>query len=123
MRSNSRTREQKVHADANRHGSCRIPSRIQPRTALASSLAGFGVLDGDLAYVRPTGRVRDVVGSLVVVRVNGKLYLKRLLVAPRGVVMLVSAAGGYEPMVIGKTDAFALLGEVVASSREYAPPS
>ena len=90
--------------------------------AVGTSLVLAGVMDGDLAYVRPTGRIRDVVGSLAVVQLNERLYLKRLQVGRLGRVTLLSAADGYEPIVIGADDRLSLLGEVVASVTEYRRP-
>jgi SOS-response transcriptional repressor LexA len=110
-----------VRVETRRHvpHAFRVHGARQVYRVLGDSLAHAGVLDGDLAYVRPTARVRDVVGSLVVARLNGELYLKRLMVAERGVVLLASAADRFEPIVIGGADRFALLGEVVACVREY----
>jgi Peptidase S24-like len=87
--------------------------------AIGTSLLLAGVMDGDLACVRPTDRIRDVVGTLAVVQLNERLYLKRLLVGRRGRVTLQSAADGYESIVISDDDRFSLIGEVVASVREY----
>ncbi|HEX6100981.1 MAG TPA: S24 family peptidase [Thermoanaerobaculia bacterium] len=98
--------------------SFRVHGARQVYRVLGDSLVHAGLLDGDLAYVRPADRVRDVVGALVVVHVNGMSYLKRLTVAQGGVVVLSSAAEGYEPILIGAEDGFVLLGEVVACVRE-----
>jgi SOS-response transcriptional repressor LexA len=86
---------------------------------VGNSLARFGLLDGDLATVRPMERVRDVAGALAVVRLNGSLYLKRLMVWIEGAIVLRSAADGYDPILVGPADAFALVGEVVSCTREY----
>lgn len=103
----------------------RTVPNVQPETTpeayrvIGDSLARAGLLDGDLVHVRPAERARDVAGALVVARLNGSLYLKRLMVATGGVIVLRSAADGYEPIVIRRADAFTLLGEVVTSVREY----
>ncbi|HEX6087389.1 MAG TPA: S24 family peptidase [Thermoanaerobaculia bacterium] len=93
----------------------------EPHTyrVVGHSLARAGLLDGDLATVRPAERVRDVSGAWVVARLNGSLYLKRLKVWMEGAIVLRSAADGYDPIVVGPADAFELLGEVVALAREY----
>lgn len=112
------------------HGT-RIDARDEPNVlaepeshtyrVIGNSLERAGLLHGDLATVCPTERVRDVSGALAVVRLNGSLYLKRLKVWIEGVIVLRSAADGYDPIVVGPADAFALVGEVVALTRLYSP--
>lgn len=96
----------------------RVRGARQVYRVRGDSLARAGLLDGDLVYVRPTDRVRDVVGAHVIARINGTLYLKRLRVAARGRITLCSDAGAYQPIVVSATDDFALVGEVIASVRE-----
>ena len=88
--------------------------------AQGPSMSGFGIVDGDLVYAKPLDRlaVRDAVGSLVVLRLNGALYLKRLTVAPRGRIVLRSAHRGYDPVTIRAGDRFEPLAQAVVSVRE-----
>jgi SOS-response transcriptional repressor LexA len=79
----------------------------------------WGLLDGDFVYIRPAERVREVVGALTVFELNGALYVKRLTVARRGIVMMLSANDGYDPFAVRAQDEFKLIGVVVASVREF----
>jgi SOS-response transcriptional repressor LexA len=89
--------------------------------ARGASMSGFGLMDGDLVYAKPLARpsIRDAVGSLVVLRLNGALFLKQLIVAARGKIVLRSAHPGYDPLTIHKHDNLELSGQVVASVREF----
>jgi SOS-response transcriptional repressor LexA len=82
------------------------------------SLARSGLLDRDLAYVKPTENLRDAVGSIVVAQLNGALYLKRLTIEAGGVVALHSACDGYDALIVGDDDDFKLMGRVTAFVRE-----
>jgi SOS-response transcriptional repressor LexA len=82
------------------------------------SLTRFGLLDRDLVYVQPTENLHDVVGCIVLLQLNGALYLKRLTVGPRGVVTLLSACEGYDPLIVRAGDDFKVMGRVTASVRE-----
>lgn len=86
------------------------------------SLAGFGLLDGDLVFVKPLPRgtrVHAATGAIVLFRLNGALYLKQLTVTAGGVVVLRSALAGYDPIVIGAGDDWTLMGRVVVSVRRH----
>lgn len=96
----------------------RLHGARQVYRVIGDSLARAGLLDGDLVYVRPAGRVRDAVGAHVVARLNGALYLERLTVTARGRIALVSDAEGYEPIVVHARDELALIGEVIGAVRE-----
>lgn len=82
------------------------------------SLARFGLLDGDLVYVKPTENLRDAVGSVAVVQLDGALYLKRLTVGAGGIVALQSACDGYDVLVVRADDDFRVMGRVTTSVRE-----
>lgn len=86
-----------------------------------ASMQGFGLMDGDLVYTKPLHRraMRAAVGSMIVFALNGALYLKRLTIAPGGVIELRSAHPGYDPMTLRAGDEFEPLGEVVASVRRF----
>jgi SOS-response transcriptional repressor LexA len=83
------------------------------------SLSRWGLLEGDLVYIRPEERVRQVVGALSAFELNGATYLKRLTVARRGIVTMLSANDGYDPFAVRAQDEFKLIGVVVASAREF----
>lgn len=105
----------------------RIDARTEPNARRARggyrvrgrSLCGFGLLDGDVVSVKPLQRssLRGAVGSIVLFRLNGALYLKQLTVTRGGVVVLRSAQTGYEPITLHAADDFEPLGQVVASVR------
>lgn len=113
----------------------REPARRVPRQFAAlgarhayrvrgGSLSGFGLLNGDVVYAKPSsghriGDVRDAVGSLIVSRISGVLYLKQLLVTAGGVVVLRSAHDGYDPLMIGADDDWTIMGKVVGSMRVF----
>jgi SOS-response transcriptional repressor LexA len=82
------------------------------------SLARSGLLDRDLAYVKPTENLRDAVGSIVLAHLNGALYLKRLTIEAGGVVALHSACDGYDALIVRDDDDFKLMGRVTAFVRE-----
>jgi SOS-response transcriptional repressor LexA len=102
----------------------RVPHSFRSRGARlvcrvrGASLARFGLLDGDTAYVRPTESIRQTVGSIVLFRLNGLLYLKRLTVAKGGVATMLSGNDGYDPLTIDTRDEFRMVGQVVACVRE-----
>ena len=89
--------------------------------AQGASMSGFGIVDGDLVYAKRVDRfaVRNAVGSLVVLRLNGALYLKQLTVAPRSRIVLRSAHPGYDPLPIRAGDRFELVAQVVVSARDF----
>lgn len=107
-----------------RESKLRVPAHLRSTGARQvyrvrrSSLTRFGLLDRDLVYVKPTKNVRETVGSLVVVQLNGALYLKRLTVGAGGVVVLESACDGYDALVVRADDEFRMIGIVAASLRE-----
>jgi SOS-response transcriptional repressor LexA len=86
-----------------------------------ASLSGFGLMDGDVVYAKPLARraMRAAVGSMIVFALNGAFYLKRLTIAPGGVIELRSAHPGYDPMKLRPDDNFELLGQIVASVRQF----
>lgn len=84
-----------------------------------SSMADAGLRDGDLAFVAPQTNLRQLAGSIVLVSLNGALFLKQLRVEERGVPALHSAAPGYEPIRIEEEDDFRLVGRIVAMVRGY----
>ena len=94
------------------------------------SMSAFGLRDGDVVYVRPLtrGNARSTVGRFVLVRLNGKLLLKQLIMrqfddrAARDAEVLVglrSGQPGYAPITIGRTDVCKPIGQVVASVRHF----
>lgn len=86
-----------------------------------ASMQGYGLMDGDLVYAKPLHRraMRAAVGSMIVFALNGALYLRRLTIAPGGVIELRSAHPGYDPMTLRPDDGFEPLGVVVASVRRF----
>lgn len=83
------------------------------------SMTDAGLRDGDMAYIKPEAKPRDVVGALVLVQLNRAHYLKLLRVEARGVITLYSASAGYEPIRIAHGDDFQLLGRVLSTVRRY----
>ena len=104
----------------------RVPGRFRRAGARqvyrvrGPSLRRFGLLDRDLVYVKPEASPRATAGKIALVTVNGALYLKRLTIGAGGVVTLLSACDGYDPLVIGPGDDFTVMGQAVAAEREFA---
>jgi SOS-response transcriptional repressor LexA len=86
------------------------------------SMSRFGLLHGDLVYIRPLTRrflgLDALAGSFVVFRLNDTHYLKQFTVATDGIVFH-SACTGYAPITAHSGDKVELLGRVVASVREF----
>lgn len=89
----------------------------QVARVVGPSLTMFGLIDGDRVFLKPAESARNVVGQLVLFRLNGELYLKRFTIVGDGQVRMENAHFDYDPMVIGKTDDVQMLGEVVGSLR------
>lgn len=107
-----------------RESKLRVPAHLRSAGARqvyrvrGPSLTRFGLLDRDLVYVKPTKNVREMVGSLVVVQLNGALYLKRLTVGAGGVVVMESACDGYDALLVRAEDDFQVIGRTTAAVRE-----
>jgi transcriptional regulator with XRE-family HTH domain len=88
------------------------------------SMAGFGLMDGDVVYVKPLTpeRLRGAVGRVILFQLNGALYLKQLTVGTHNAVALRSAHAGYEPITLRPGDQWIPLGQAVASMRELVRP-
>jgi SOS-response transcriptional repressor LexA len=85
--------------------------------AEGESMSGRGILHGDRLYVRETADVRQAMGDVVVCRLAGSLYAKRLEFA--GTIELVSENDRYERIVVNeKSEEFALFGIVVGRAGE-----
>lgn len=85
---------------------------------IGDSLMLFGLLDGDLVYVKPAHRARPLVGRLVLFKLNDELHLRRLTVSAGSKVHMHSGHHDYDPIHLTKADDVAILGEVVGSIRE-----
>jgi SOS-response transcriptional repressor LexA len=102
----------------------RVPGRFRRAGARqvyrvqGPSLMRFGLLDRDLVYVKPEASPRATAGKIALVTVNGALYLKRLTIGAGGVVTLLSACDGYDPLIIRPGDDFTVMGQAVAAERE-----
>lgn len=81
--------------------------------AVGDSMIGNGILAGDHLYVRAVENLRQAIGDIVVCRVSGRLFAKRMEIAENHI-RLASANDRYEPMRIDETaDDFAVLGVVI----------
>jgi SOS-response transcriptional repressor LexA len=104
----------------------RVPGRFRRAGARqvyrvrGHSLVRFGLHDKDVVYVKPADSARATVGKIALVTVNGALYLKRLTIGAGGVVTLLSACDGYDPLIIGPDDDFHVVGQAVAAERDLA---
>ena len=76
------------------------------------AMIGVGILEGSVIFVRPTVHEDAAEGQIVVCRLNGALYLKRLTLRGREQ-LLESANPRYPPLIVGKSDKFTLVGVVV----------
>ncbi|HEY0143350.1 MAG TPA: S24 family peptidase [Thermoanaerobaculia bacterium] len=89
----------------------------QTARVLGHSLTMFGLTPGDRVFLKPAESARGVVGQIVLFRLNGELYLKRLTIVGDGQVRMENAHYDYDPLVIRKTDELQMLGEVVGCQR------
>ena len=102
-------------------GSTRIPSAYAARgakviyKALGDSMTGAGIGNGDLVYVKPTNDYHGCVGKVVVARLHGRLYLRRL---SRDRSHLLSASDLYDPLRIESREHFVVVGLVVGKAGE-----
>ncbi len=74
---------------------------------------GLGVHAGDLALVHPVARSRD--GDTVVVRVGGQALVRTMV--RRGQAVVLRAGEGTDPLELGPSDDFAVLGVLAAVIR------
>jgi len=117
----------RARSNVERETRLRVPHQLKLRGARevyrvrGASMSGFGLMHGDLLYVKPLDSrfaVKAAVGAFVVFRLNDALYLKQFTVGTRGRIVLRSAHTGYDPMTIRPGEKLELLGRVVASVRE-----
>lgn len=77
------------------------------------AMIGAGVLDGDIVFVSPIVDLAAAEGEIVVCRLDGTLYLKRLEVRGRQTA-LVSANPRYPDVIVRESDNFVMIGVVTA---------
>jgi len=114
-----------VRPNISREARLRVPRPFRSLGArhvyrvIGESMSRFGLHDADLLYVRPLtrGNARSAVGGIVVVSLNGALFLKQLTVGSRGKVALRSGRSGEYCVTITPGDDCRPLGQVVASVR------
>jgi SOS-response transcriptional repressor LexA len=80
--------------------------------AIGDSMTGAGIESGDLVFFRPPVSINAARGKIVVCRLGGGVYLKRLQ-RTGDRVRLVSDNERYGPIVVGPEDDFELYGIVV----------
>jgi transcriptional regulator with XRE-family HTH domain len=83
--------------------------------ATDESLSGCGIREGDALYVREMRDVRQAIGHIVICRVAGAAFAKRLDIAGSAI-ELASANVGYESLIVRDESEFALFGVVVGRS-------
>ncbi|HEX8173164.1 MAG TPA: S24 family peptidase [Thermoanaerobaculia bacterium] len=77
------------------------------------SMTGCGIIAGDRLYVREIHDLRQAIGDVVICRLAGATFSKRLIIAGSRV-QLASANERYEPIAVDeKHDAFDVFGIVV----------
>lgn len=81
--------------------------------AVGDSMADAGIADGDIVYFAPAPSRRNARGKIVVIRVNGSVYLK-YYEDLNGQKMLVSANPRYRAMQLADDDDVELYGIVLS---------
>jgi transcriptional regulator with XRE-family HTH domain len=76
------------------------------------AMIGAGILDGDVVFVRPTVDLASADGEIVVCRLDGALYLKRLELRGRQTALL-NTNPRYPDIIVRETDSFVLIGVVI----------
>ncbi len=99
-----------------------LPNEVIPEThfrrgarrvfrVITDALIGAGILDGDVIFVRPSLDLTAADGEIIVCRLDGALYVKRLDLRGHQTALL-SANPRYPDVVVRETDNFVMIGVV-----------